>query len=216
MPVAVDTIAAAWPEKTQDSCADFFGTALRAAQPPIPANARVLEIGCAEYDWLTPAAKAWPEMAFTGIDWRTRKKAEHAVVIQGDVRTQTFAPATFDWIVSISAIEHIGLGHYGHDPLDTDGDRVTLAKCWDWLVPGGWLYFDVPYNPGRYQVVGTSHRIYDQVTCDTRLRQGRAWHERWSGIVENGDTRTLLSVTPQKRGGEDFYYIGFWWQKPGA
>jgi hypothetical protein len=209
-------ISTAWPEKVSDSCGQFFGTALRAAHPDIRPDARVLEIGCCEYDWLKQATTVWPEMTFTGIDWRHYKRPGRATVIRGDVMTQVFEPASFDWIVSISAIEHIGLGHYGHDPTAEDGDAVTIAKCWDWLSPGGWLSFDVPYNPGRYQVVGTSHRIYDNAAIAARLHQGRPWIERWRGVVKRGHESVLVTDPQPTAGGEDFYFIGFCWQKPGA
>ncbi len=204
----------AYPATIADSCGQFFATCLRAFGPRIPAAARVLEIGCAEYDWLSGAAEAWPAMTITGIDWRGRKRSPAScVVIKGDVLTQRFPPASFDWIVSISAIEHIGLGHYASDPMRADGDVVTLAKCWDWLAPGGWVFFDVPYNPERYQVVGTSHRIYDDAAIQSRFAQGRPWVQAWRGIAGKGDTTALIEPRP-RRGGEDFDYIGLWWQKP--
>ena len=215
MPVATADLIAAWPD-VKDSCARFFGTCLRAARPDLKSDARVLEIGCCEYDWLTPAAAAWPEMTVTGIDWRPRKRIPPAGrALQGDVMTHDFAPASFDWIVSISAIEHIGLGHYSHDPVREDGDTVTLARAWEWLAPGGWLYFDVPYNPARYEVVRTSHRIYDDAAVEARLAQGLPWRRHFLGIAGLHDTHQLIAPRPMK-GGEHFDYIGFWWQKPGA
>lgn len=208
-------IAAAYPATVGDSCGQFFGMCLRAANPPVPDTARVLEIGCSEYPWLVQAVKSWPAMTFTGIDWRAAFAPPSATVIKGDVLTHAFPPESFDWINSISAIEHIGLGHYSRDPLDSDGDSKTIARCWDWLAPGGWLSFDVPYNPGKYEVVGTSHRIYDDAAIESRLKT-KPWVEHWRGIAANGDTHHLLTNVPQLKGGESFYYIGFWWQKPGA
>jgi SAM-dependent methyltransferase len=153
-------------------------------------------------------------MTFTGLDWRKYKRQVRATVLQGDVMVQAFAPDSFDWIVSISALEHVGLGHYAGDPKHADGDVIALAKCWEWLSPGGWLYFDVPYNPARYQVVGSSHRIYDAAAIAARLHQGRAWIEGWRGAVKRGRESTLVAEPQPTHGGEDFYYIGFWWQKP--
>lgn len=207
--------AGVYPEQVGDSCGQFFSTALYAAKPELKPDARVLEIGCCEYNWLSLATTVWPDMTFTGIDWRRFKKAERATVIQGDVLTHPFEPASFDWIVSISALEHIGLGHYANDPKDADGDVKTLAKCWDWLAPGGWLYFDVPYNPAKYEVCGTSHRVYDDAAIRTRLHQGRGWRESWRGVVDKHQTRALVNRPGPLAGGESFYYIGFWWQKPG-
>lgn len=213
-----DTLAAslsAYPAQVKDSCGQFFSTCLRAFAPRIPADARVLEIGCAEFNWLATACKAWPEMLLTGIDWRGLKHPGTAAVITGDVMTHDFAPASFDWIVSISAIEHVGLGHYSGDPKREDGDSIAVARAYTWLKPGGWLYFDVPYNPAKYEVVGTSHRIYDDAAILDRLVAGRPWKLAWSGVAAKGDTRTLIPPRSM-HGGEHFDYIGFWWQKPQA
>lgn len=215
MIVATDALIEAWPATVGDSCGQFFTTALRTCRPELEPDARVLEIGCCEYDWLHTATERWPSMTFTGIDWRTYKRAIRGTVVKGDVRVYPFAPGSFDWIVSISALEHVGLGHYSNDPKDADGDAVALRNAWTWLAPGGWLYFDVPYNPARYEVVGTSHRIYDDAAIETRLRQGLGWVPRWSGVADKHDTKQLIA--PRARtGGEDFDYIGFWWQKPEA
>lgn len=204
----------AYPEKVGDSCGQFFSTCLRAFAPRLPVHARVLEIGCAEFNWLKGASVAWPEMAFTGIDWRGHKRvAEGTTIIKGDVMTHDFAPASFDWVVSISAIEHIGLGHYSNDPKREDGDTVALRRAYGWLAPGGWLYFDVPYNPAQFQTVGTSHRVYDDAAIDARLVAGLPWTQAWRGVAGKGDTHKLIAPRP-KNGGEDFDYIGLWWQKP--
>lgn len=205
----------AYPEKVGDSCGQFFSTCLRAFAPRIPANAHVLEIGCAEFNWLAGASSAWPDMTFTGIDWRGVKSPGRAIVIKGDVMVHEFQPASFDWIVSISALEHVGLGHYSADPKHPDGDTIALARAYDWLKPGGWLYFDVPYNPAGYEVVSTSHRVYDDAAILDRLVAGKPWTRAWSGIAGAGDTRQLIAPRPM-RGGQHFDYIGFWWQKPGG
>ena len=202
----------AWPQHCGDTCGNVFGHALRSFGPRIPATARVLEIGCAEFDWLTRAHQAWPEMSFTGIDWRdTRGKgAPGTVRLHGDVMQADFAPESFDWIVSISAIEHIGLGHYQEDPKAEDGDIITIRHAWRWLAPGGWLYFDVPWNPkpGGYEVVGTSHRVYDDTAAAMRLLMRKP---TWTGVYgKNGDVAT----NPQPlKGGESFFYKAYWLQK---
>lgn len=215
MGTATVSIADAWPD-VKDSCGRFFGTCLRAFRPDLPADATALEIGCCEWDFLSQATAAWPAMQWTGIDWRFYKRQPpRTAIVRGDVMTHDFAPASFDWVVSISALEHVGLGHYDHDPKREDGDTVAIARAWEWLKPGGWLTFDVPYNPERFQVVGSSHRIYDDAAILDRLVAGRPWRLAWSGIAGRDDTHRLIAPRP-KTGGEDFDYIGFWWQKPGA
>lgn len=162
---------------------------------------------------MTLAHDAWPQMSIVGIDWRHRKRVpDGTTAIKGDVMVQTFAPGSFDWIVGVSSIEHIGLGHYEADPTCADGDVRTWDLCWQWLAPGGWLYFDVPWN-SFYQVVNSSHRIYDDAAIETRAKQGKPWREHWRGFAHRGSPSTLVTPTPTK-GGESFHYIGLWWQKP--
>jgi SAM-dependent methyltransferase len=203
----------AWPADVRDTCGNVFGLSLRQFAPQIPADARVLEIGCAEFNWLKPAQATWPEMTFTGIDWRdTRKIKDRATRIQGDVMTHDVPEASFDWIVSVSAIEHIGLGHYTADPPREDGDSVAMANAYRWLTPGGWMYADVPWNVGAaYEVHGTSHRIYDDATIASRLVQGFDWTVRWTGLASLGGHR--VTDPTRLQGGEQFYYRSMWLQK---
>lgn len=210
-------IAAAFPLDVRDSCGNFFGTALRAFDPYISPSAKVLEIGCAEFNWLDHAARAWPEMTFTGIDWRKSKPRESNVTaVAGDVMlTEHFPRETFDWVVSISAIEHIGLGHYDSDPKDVDGDTKAVMNAWRWLKPGGWFYLDVPWRADGFKVCGTfgtSHRIYDAAALDERFRLKAFWAERWRGFAATNKCDELLT-NPPLLPGEQFHYVGLWLQK---
>lgn len=210
-------IAAQWPRDVRDACANFFGLALRGFDPDIPADARVLEIGCAEYDWLSPAHEAWPDMSLTGIDWRSRKPKDGFTTVQGDVLVHDFPAESFDWIVSISAIEHIGLGHYNNDPKREDGDTVALARAWSWLKPGGLLYFDVPWNSGShaYEVHGTSHRVYDDASVMGRLVAPCVGASmRHTVIALSSASGRAVDAVPRLRGGNEFYYLGMWLKKP--
>lgn len=211
-----ETLADTWAYVGHDECLKFFGTALRETRPPIAPVGAVLEIGCAEGDWITPAMQAWPGMTFTGIDWRGASRKCH--VIKGDVLTHPFPNASFDLIVSVSAIEHVGLGHYKQDPKDRDGDSKAIQRAYAWLKPGGWLYVDVPYNSGKdaYMVHGTSHRIYDDATIASRLLQGLPWHEHARVYARPKDTNVLTTDLPRLAGGDRFYYVGLWLQKGDA
>lgn len=201
-----------------DSCGDFFLTALEAANPSIPADARVLEVGCSEFDWLFYAKDSWPRMQFSGVDWRGRRQIDGIDIRQANALQPDLFPAeSFDWIVSISAVEHFGLGHYNDDPADPDGDTHIVSNMMRWLKPGGWLYFDVPFQPSGYQVVDTSHRQYDQDALFMRLwveglagAKARAkWH--WTGYVPAHDCHRL--VPRPTTDANPFYYVGVWWQK---
>ena len=131
-----------------------------------PPSATVLEIGCAEADWITPMLAERPDLRITGIDWRRAERP--CGVIKGDVLTYDLAPESFDVVVGISSIEHVGLGHYDGDPLDEFGDQHCMERVLRWLKSGGWVYFDVPYGD-VYKVSGTAHREYDYLTLRERL-----------------------------------------------
>ena len=162
-----------------DSCGHLWELAYQTGRLVFPQQAAVLEIGCAEFDWITPLLAVRPDLHVTGIDWRAMDRSSGAVYIQGDVLSQEFPAESFDVIVGISSIEHIGLGHYEHDPSDEDGDRHCMERVVQWLKHGGWCYADMPYGP-QYGVDGTSHRIYDDAAVTSRLLvPGLKEQHRW-------------------------------------
>lgn len=218
-----------WSYDGHDPGIGLFSACLVAGAPMVfghgydtPAVFRVLEIGSCEADWLHLAHAAWPDVDLVGIDTRAPN------VVDGDgrvarmkadaMRSDVFPAESFDGIVSLSAIEHIGLGHYG-DPKDPDGDTKALANCWRWLKPGGWIYFDVPYDPTGYQVCGTSHRIYDDDARQTRLwieplaqsKTRAQW--LWDGYSE---ARNALVLVPKPTAAVNpFHYAAMVWRKVG-
>lgn len=88
------------------------------------------------------------------------------------LRTMTLAewsaaPVYFDDVISISSIEHDGLGRYG-DPLDPDGDIKAMAGLRRMVRPGGRLFLAVPI--GRDQVAFNAHRIYGRARLPLLLQ----------------------------------------------
>ncbi len=63
----------------------------------------------------------------------------------------------FDACLSISSVEHDGLGRYG-DPLNPDGDLEHMQNLKKLVVPHGLLYLAIPV--GKEQVIFNLHRIY--------------------------------------------------------
>lgn len=169
-----------------DSCLSIFSAVYDTGALVFPYGASVLEIGCAEADWMTPLLAERPDLAITGIDWRREERP--GTVIHGDVLSVDFEPDQFDVIVGISSLEHIGLGHYDADPLDVDGDVHVAARMHRWLKPGGWVYADVPYRPDGYMVHDTSHRSYDLDSLQARLvypfTAPTFWFANWQGTLE--------------------------------
>lgn len=154
-----------------DMCLAFFAAAYDEWKMDFPAGAAVLEIGCAEADWQTPMLALRPDLQITGLDWR--KADRPGTFVQGDVMsTDNFERASFDAIVSISAIEHIGMGGYSDDPLLSSGDIVAMRNAHYWLKPGGWMYLDVPYRPDGDFEVHSNFRAYNEQALSRRILPG--------------------------------------------
>ena len=197
----------------------LFHTCLSAGAPmAFEPGMRILEIGCCEADWLSEARRAWPEIDLVGIDTRAVTGGRGDTYKADAMDTSVFPAESFDGIVSLSAIEHIGLGHYG-DPVDPDGDTKAMANVFRWLKPGGWVYFDVPYDPTGYQVKGTECRVYDDDALFERLwmqpladAKARArW--LWDGYVHAKAVRELLDKPTVAA--QPFYYRACVFRKVG-
>lgn len=177
---------------------------------------RVLEVACCEADWLHEAARAWPDVRFVGIDTRApnagaegdRVRRRNADALNADL----FEPESLDAVVSLSAIEHVGLGHYG-DPIDPDGDSKAVANIWRWLKPGGWFYFDVPYDPSGYRVQGTKCRVYDTASLMSRVMPRGAW--RGSRFYSEAAHASVLVPEPAAPA-TPFHYVAVFLQKPSS
>lgn len=166
-------------QHSNDICLSFWAEAWDAGVISFPQGAKVLEIGCAEADWMTPMLKERPDLKITGIDWR--ECARPGELVKDDVLVHDFPSESFDAVVGVSSIEHIGLGSYT-DPLNPDGDTHTIERVYTWIKPGGWLYLDVPYRPdGPYYVTG-NFRAYDEPAVQSRLIVG-GFRERWRKVM---------------------------------
>ena len=166
-----------WPG---DVCFSIWEEAYASGLLVFPPHGWVLEIGGAESDWTAPLKEERPDLTVLTLDWRIDPRPLADACIRGNVLTFPFAASSFDAIVGISSIEHIGLGHYEHDPLDVDGDRHCMSRVASWLKPGGWFYGDVPYESAGYYVQGTECRVYDDAAVASRLMvPGLVEQRRW-------------------------------------
>tara|TARA_Y100001973_G_C5168912_1_gene317824 strand:+ start:625 stop:1395 length:771 start_codon:yes stop_codon:yes gene_type:complete len=73
----------------------------------------------------------------------------------------------FDVCISISSVEHDGLGRYG-DPLNPDADLEHMDNLKNLITPGGLLYLAVPI--GKDQVIFNLHRVYGRVRFNKLTR----------------------------------------------
>jgi 2-polyprenyl-3-methyl-5-hydroxy-6-metoxy-1,4-benzoquinol methylase len=76
---------------------------------------------------------------------------------------------TFDCVISLSAIEHFGLGTYGEMPHPFY-DVIAMRTIWNLLKVGGTAYISVPF--GSEHIANVPHwRVYDVTSLSMRLIQ---------------------------------------------
>lgn len=76
-------------------------------------------------------------------------------------------PIKFDYLFSISSIEHDGLGRYG-DPLNPFGDLETMQQCKSMLDENGLFFLSIPVGPD--ELVWNAHRIYGKIRLPMLLK----------------------------------------------
>lgn len=192
-----------------DACLSIWAEVYAQRTFDFPKGGCVLEIGCAEADWIRPMLDLRSDLEIWGIDWRHASRHGVKTIVQGDVlSTDRFTAEQFDAIVGISSVEHIGLGHYDSDPTDVMGDTRCLERSVEWLKPGGWMYLDVPYDPSGFRLAGTKCRIYDDESLARRLlvpglTDAKFWYADHHGKLHPKPT---VSDPP-------FSYVALWARK---
>lgn len=148
-----------------------------------PHGAQIAELGCAETDWLERMHQQNPDVELTGVDVRLDRDNNgwHQVIATATDPT-LFPPASLDVVVLLGALEHFGLGFYG-DPVDEEGDTVTVQNVYRWLKPGGWVFFDVPSNPTSYVTENRHFRVYAPESLQVRLLGPAGLLERRRGYT---------------------------------
>lgn len=116
----------------------------------------ILDFGCAED--LLPIHLASLGYDVTGLDFRPYPFThQNFRFIQADVLRWEPPKEKFDCVISISTIEHIGLGGYG-DPAQNNGDKIAVDKLLTALKQGGKLIVTVPFGKSTIQ---RNMRIYN-------------------------------------------------------
>ena len=85
-------------------------------------------------------------------------------VVQADICNLSFPSGFFDVAISLSTLEHVGMGHY-KDPLHKDGDLLAIRELWRVLKPGGKLLLTAPFGKASE----TWQRVYGPVRLERLL-----------------------------------------------
>lgn len=148
----------------------LFAQAVQRWGMELAPEARVLELGCCENDFSKYLTTA--RIYLTGVDARMVNPVEWwgQEFRQGDAADpHLFPESSFDAVVFLGSLEHFGLGYYG-DPVNPDGDRLAVENAARWVVPGGWVYYDVPWTPAEGYITENRHfRVYDDAMLQARI-----------------------------------------------
>lgn len=95
----------------------------------------------------------------------------------------------FDAAVSMSSVEHSGLGRYG-DSMNPWGDRQAIARAWCMVKPGGGLLLAVP-SPRDY-IEYNAHRNYGPIQLPHLTAN---WKQVWQGPNRGAGWNTVTVFT---------------------
>jgi len=165
----------------------------------------ILDIGCAHSG--LPIALASCGYVVIGIDILPYPyRHPNLRAVRGDAVRCPFAAGSFGAVLAISAIEHIGLGHYG-DPTASVGDREVVREIARILRPGGRAILTVPFGRALtddFKRVYDPPRLRELLTPLVPLRIQYAWSREglWTPCAEaeaatadwTGSTRAVALV----------------------
>ena len=129
---------------------------------------------------------------------------EYSIIICSDSRLKVYTvkefeqnPRTFDALLSVSSLEHDGLGRYG-DPIDPNADLKFMEKAKKLIPKDGLFFLQVPVAKDRLNFNG--NRIYGKLRLPMLLK-GWKILETYGFSEEmletEGGTQPLFVLTPE-------------------
>ena len=131
----------------------------------------ILDIGCVHSR--LPIALASRGHRVVGLDFLPYPyRHPNLQAVRGDATRTPFHATSFDAVLAVSVIEHIGIGHYG-DPSAEGADREAVREIARILKPEGRSVITLPF--GR-SLIDDSKRVYDAPHLQRLLAPLRLLH----------------------------------------
>lgn len=125
---------------------------------------KILDVGC-RYSLLSLQLASIGHSVTAADVGDYYRKHRNLTFVQSDIRGINLKANSFDVAISLSTIEHIGLGVYG-DPQYMDGDRAAARSIRKLLKKGGKFLITIPFGKPR----DTSwYRVYDKARVEYLL-----------------------------------------------
>ena len=146
----------------------------------------------------------------TTVDVRSRRPiSSKESVITCDAKKLSLQDESFDIVLSLCKLEHLGLGRYG-DEFDPDGDQKALREMIRVLRRGGVLIFSTNITRAEPSIGFNAHRIYSHAML-RELCEGLACVEERCCSVASQSWCSLEQVTTKPESWD--IYCGCW-KKP--
>lgn len=149
-------------------------------------GSKILEVGSQHCPIASMLAKSGFKV--TGVDLRTWDQENNYHHIQGDfcrlpVEFLRENLGTFDSAISISTLEHFGMGTYQENFAYEYYDVLASRYVYNLLKPNGTFYLTVPFG-GKYVELRPHWRVYDWASFGDRLCCGFVFEKFYLSVAE--------------------------------
>jgi len=176
----------------------------------VPTGAKVLDVGAAESSVSLSLATLGYEV--TAVDPRPNPLSHERLHVVTERIEDWAADATFDAVLCLSTIEHLGVGVYDQPASDDRDDLAAMARMRELTGAEGLLVLTTAVGPASVSEHG---RVYDRAGLDELLqgwevadltlvqrRSATTWLPTATPIEElDSDTETVAMITATKTAG---------------